>query len=458
MILAAVAAYVLLQLGIAAWAARGTADEDDYLVAGRTLGTLTVGLSLFATWFAAETVLATTAEVASNGLAGARADPFGYAAGLAVLGAVLAGPLRRSGVVTIADFLRRRFGPGSEGLATGVVALSGTVWAGAQLYAFSVVLAGLTGLGFGAALAAVTALVLAYTLLGGLKGDVVTDAVQGVVLAIGMVVVAALVWQRADPGAVTPDRLALLPPGEPILGQAELWLLPILGTIVSQEAVSRVLAARNEAVARRGAWLGAGLYLAVGGLPVLIGLLAPTMGLDLAEGDALLTDLAGTILPGWAHAVLVGALLSAILSSVDSALLAVSAVVTENVVLRRRPGMPARARLRAARLTTLGAGGLAVLVAVSGESLRGLVLEASAIAGILVVPVVLGVVTAWGGARAALVSMVVSGGAYAAMGWVIGVPGAYLWATAAGLAAYALTAWASARSRPTGDRSARPAR
>ena len=452
MILLSVTAYVLLQLGIAVWAARGTDDDADYLVAGRTLGPWAIGLSLFATWFAAETVLATTAEVAANGLAGARADPFAYAAGLAVLGVTLAGPLRRTGVVTIADLLGRRYGPRCEAIGTGLVMLSSVVWAGAQLFAFSVVFSGLTGLGFAVSLGFVTALVLIYTLAGGLKGDVVTDAVQGTILAGGVLLLGGAVWAQAGGAAalagLPPERLTLRPPGEPLLSVADLWVVPVLGTLVSQEAVSRVLAARDVRAAQAGALLGAGLYLAVGGVPVLIGLLAPSLGLVLPTGDGLLPALASDLLPTWAYVVLVGALLSAILSSVDSALLATAAVATRNVVLRRAPDLSSAARLRVARLATLGAGAAAVLVAVSGESLRGLVLEASAIAGLLLVPVVAAVATRRAGARAALASLTVSSASYAVLGWGVGVPGAFLVATAAGLLAYA------AAARRPGDRKA----
>ena len=444
MILLAVAGYVLVQLGIAAWAARGTADDEDYLLAGRTLGVWPVAMSLFATWFAAETVLATSAEVAANGLLGARIEPFGFAAGLAVLGAVLAGPLRRGGHVTIAGYLGARFGGGAESVGAGVVALSGTVWAGAQLYAFATVLGALAGLPFALTLACVTLLVLIYTLVGGFKGDVATDVIQGAILSLGLLGLTVVVWRLAGGlGALTAlaeDALRLRDPDEPWLDHAEIWLVPILGTIVSQEAVSRVLAARDEKTARRGAFLGAGLYLAVGGLPILLGLLGSTLGVTLGEGDDYFPALAEAVLPRWAYVVILGALLSAILSSVDSALLAASSVATENVALRLRPDLPPRQRLRVARGATLAAGLLAALIALSGESLRGIVIEAAAIAGVLAVPVLLGVLTGRGGPRAALLSMIANGLLYAVLGWGLGVTGAFFWSVAGALLAYAVLA------------------
>lgn len=75
----AILGFVLIQLGIGYWASRRIAHEDDYLVAGRRLGPWVAGFSLFVTWFGAESILRSSAAIHPDGLAGGRADPFGYA-------------------------------------------------------------------------------------------------------------------------------------------------------------------------------------------------------------------------------------------------------------------------------------------------------------------------------------------------------------------------------------------
>ncbi len=81
----------------------------------------------------------------------------------------------------------------------------------------------------------------------------------------------------------------------------------------------------------------------------------------------------------WLLIIFTRALVSAILSAVDSALLAVSAVVTESGYRRLRPEASPAAMLRAARLATGGAAAVAAVLAMQGESLRNLVLGAGAI-------------------------------------------------------------------------------
>lgn len=437
MMLLAILAYVLLQLGIAVWAARGTSSDDDYLVAGRGLGTLSVALSIFATWFAAETVIATSAETAADGLAGARVEPFGYGLGIVVLALFVAFRLRSGGYLTIAGFMGDRFGQKVEVMSAVVVALGATVWAAAQLAALATLIDEASAVGFGAALFAGTAIVLIYTWLGGLKGDVFTDVLQGAVITAGLLVLLILLVLKAGgPGeavaAIPEGALAMRKDGESWLERAELWMLPILGTIVAQEAISRTLAAKSPEIARRGALLGAGIYVFIGLIPVSLGLVGSGLLVGRDEGDAFLAILAQTLLPGWLYVILTGALLSAILSSVDSALLSVSAVATESGYRKWKPLASPGQRLVAARVVTLASGITAAIVAASGESLRDIVLTAEGITGILSVPLVAGLTLKTGGRLAGLAAITTSAAMTVVLDWILGVPGAFLFALAGG--------------------------
>lgn len=447
--LALILLYVFAQVLLAAWAGRGAKSDADYLVAGRSLGPFAVAMSLFATWFASESLIATSSEVAADGLAGARTEPFAYAIGILAIALFFAHRLRSGGYITIADFLRARFGEGTELLAAGVIALSATTWSAAQLYAFATIIAAASPFDFPTALAGATLLVLTYTLFGGLAGDVVTDIVQGVIMVAAMLVLAFLMFDAhggiaAAAASVPAQAWSFSLPGESWTGWAELWLIPIAGTMVSQEALARTLGARSPEVARRGALAGAGIYLIVGLVPVSFGLfgppLAPLLGVELATDESFLPTLAEALFPAWLHIVFTGALLSAILSSVDSALLAVSAVAAESGYRRIDPAASPRTMLRAARGATVIAAIIAALVAASGSTLRDLVLDAGAIAAVLAVPIVMGLAGLGLGTRAALAAIVVQIAVLAALDWGLGIEGAFLWMIASGLAVFALVA------------------
>jgi Na+/proline symporter len=166
----------------------------------------------------------------------------------------------------------------------------------------------------------------------------------------------------------------------------------------------------------------------------------------LGADEAYLPSLATALMPPWMYIIFTGALISAILSSVDSALLAVSAVVTESGYKRLNPNASPLALLRAARAGTVGAAAVAAWLAAQGESLRDLVLDASAIAAVLAVPIIMGLAGIGRGTRAAVAAIAVQVGVLGVLDWGLGVPGAFLWMLGSGLAVFSAVAWSATRT------------
>jgi Na+/proline symporter len=75
MLIASVAAYLAITIGIGLWAAKWVHNSKDYLVAGRKLPLYMSAATVFATWFGAETVLSVSATFTRDGLGGVIADP-----------------------------------------------------------------------------------------------------------------------------------------------------------------------------------------------------------------------------------------------------------------------------------------------------------------------------------------------------------------------------------------------
>ncbi len=138
---AVILGYVALQLVIAWLVSRRITGEDDYLVAGRSLGPVLCTFSIFATWFGAETCVAAAAATYEGGLSAASGDPFGYALCLLILGAVFARALWNRKLSTFADLYRQRYGPNGERLFAILLIPSSLLWAAAQIRAMGQVLA-----------------------------------------------------------------------------------------------------------------------------------------------------------------------------------------------------------------------------------------------------------------------------------------------------------------------------
>lgn len=407
-----IAIYVAAQMGIGLYMSRNVRSETDFYVAGRSLGPIVATFSVFATWFGAETIIGSSAAIAREGLSGARAEPFGYAICLVAMAIWIAGQFRARGYVTLADFFRDRFDVRSETATAIITALVSIIWAAAQLLALAALLKAALGLPPAVTLFVSAGIVLAYTSFGGIMGDVYTDLLQGVVLIISLVLIffgvaGALGGLPAMMASIKPEQLSLLGEGETWLDRIDAWAIPILGSLVTQEAIGRFLSTRNALTARRACFGAAGLYLAIGMIPVMIGLAGAHVPMTGGEGDDFLPTLAKQLLPPWLFIVLAGALLSAILSTVDSNIISVSSLVSVNLLAKFRHRISEQGRLMMARAATALAALAALVVALSGESIYDLIQLTSALgqAGILIA-VLFGLYSRFGGGHAAFGAIV----------------------------------------------------
>ncbi|NJN65101.1 MAG: sodium:solute symporter, partial [Acidobacteria bacterium] len=281
--LAAILAYIVVQLVIGGLVARRVTTQADFLLAGRSLGPLLGTFTVFATWFGAETCLSSAGSAVSDGVSLASVEPFGYGFCLVLMGAVFAAPLWRRGLTTLGDLFAQRFSPRVERLATLVIVPSSVLWAGAQIRGFGQVLASVSALDVATAITLAAAVVMLYTALGGMLADAITDTLQGVILIVGLValLVAVVVSQGgavAAASVVDTARVSLFGAVDSsALDLIEAWAIPICGSALAQELVSRALAMRSPELARRATLAGASLYIAVGTIPVVLGLMAPAL-------------------------------------------------------------------------------------------------------------------------------------------------------------------------------------
>ncbi|WP_374089148.1 sodium:solute symporter family protein [Methylomicrobium lacus] len=421
-VLIGIIVYILLQLLVGVYCSRRIASEDDYLLAGRSLGVGMASLSVFATWFGAETCIGAAGSVYENGLSGATVDPFGYTLCLVLMGLVFATHLWRRNLTTLADLFTQRYSAKIQNFAVLLIAPTSIMWAAAQVRAFGQVLSSASGLEVEIAIAAAALVVIVYTMYGGLLADVVTDAVQGVALIIGLLLLLVLVLEagggiEASVARIEPERLGFFgTSAKPGLETLEQWAIPICGSVLSQELVARVLASRSPEVARRSCVYGGLLYLAVGLIPVTIGLFGIQLLPGLNEPEQILPNLAQKYLHTFFYIIFAGALISAILSTVDSALLAASALLSHNLIVPMLKIGNDEAKVKIARLMVLASGIVAFALALNAGRVYTLVEEASAFgsAGIFTV-VIFGLFTSFGGVISAGVTL-----AAGMLTWIVG--------------------------------------
>ena len=367
MLLTFVILYLLLTIAVGLLASLRVHSTRDYVVAGRTLPLYVVTTMVFATWFGSETVLGTSSTFLKEGLRGIVSDPFGASLCLVFVGLFFAARLYRMNLLTIGDYYRARYDATAELLTSLCIVVSYLGWLSAQIVVIGLVLnvvtQGAVSMGVGIVIGA--AIVLTYTLRGGMYSVAWTDMVQMVVIVAGLLYIFVLVaGQAGGVGTVVNHAQAA--------GKLEFWPAPeardvlaftgaavtlMLGSIPQQDVFQRVTSARNERVAVAGAVLGGTAYFLFAFIPIFIAyaatLIDPAMVARLIEKDhqQILPTLILTHTPLLAQVLFFGALLSAVMSTASATLLAPSVILTENVLKRfLGSGISDRGLLRAMRI------------------------------------------------------------------------------------------------------------
>jgi len=361
--------YLAVTVAIGLWAARRVSNAKDYVIAGRKLPLYMNVATVFATWFGAETVLAVSSTYLKEGLRGIVADPFGFSLCLILVGLFFARAFYRMDLLTIGDFYRKRYGHAAELVTSLCITISYLGWTSAQMIALGLVFNALSGgtisITMGVMLGA--GCVLVYTLFGGMWSVAFTDIFQTVMIVVGLLYLAWLLAGMAGgAGAVIAHAAAAgkfefwpKPEAKDMLYFFAAFLTAAVGGIPQQDVFQRVTSAKDEKTAIRGSITGGILYFVFAFVPVFLAysafLIAPEMVKPLleAEGNRFQEILPTLILertPLFAQVMFFGALLSAILSTASGALLAPTALFTENVLKRLYPHMGDRQFLLTLRL------------------------------------------------------------------------------------------------------------
>jgi SSS family transporter len=384
-----ISCYVLLMLVVGFWVARSIKTDDDYFLAGRSLGPTLATFSIFATWFGAETCIGTAGAVYQFGVSGLHADPLGYSICIFIMGLVFSKVLWNRKITTIPDLFHKRFSPNVERVAALIMIPSSIIWAGAQVRAFGQIISSTSQISFVDGVTAAALVVLIYTICGGLLADAYNDLIQGIAVIVGLTILLVVIINNLGGigpalASISPERLKLSTLGGnemSFLGKLEFWMVPIMGSVMAQELVGRVVASRSEKVAYNSCLRAGVIYFAVGMIPVFIGLFGVAYVPGLKEPETIMPLLAKTHLSSLGYVIFVGALVSAILSTVDSTLLSVSALISHNLILPSLKNPTEKKKVLIARSGVLLSGITAYGIAFTSDSITGLVELASSLGG-----------------------------------------------------------------------------
>jgi len=359
--------YFLVLIGLAIWVLKKEQNNtEDYFLAGRNMGWFVVGASIFASNIGSEHVV---------GLAGAGAGDklpmliYEIQAWVVLmLGWIFLPFYARSGVFTMPEFLEKRFDERSRWILSvfSIVAYVLTKIS-VTIYAGGVVVASLLGIDFWTGAFATVILTGLYTVFGGMRAVVYTEALQTIILIVGALALtfigldAAGGWQSVK-ATVTPEYLNMWRPAtDPDFPWPSLFITSTIVGIwywcTDQYIVQRTLTAKNIKEGRRGTIFGAFLKL----LPVFLFLVPGIIALALKMRGELEWDspdeafpvLMSNLLPSGLRGLVAAGLMAALMSSLASVFNSCSTLFTVDIYKKLRPDTDEKKLVRIGQIATV---------------------------------------------------------------------------------------------------------
>ncbi|MDQ8201427.1 sodium:solute symporter family protein [Pelagicoccus sp. SDUM812003] len=338
------------------------------------------GLSLFMSFFSAGTFVAWGSLAYMHGAVSISVQWTMCLAGFIIAGFVAA-RWRRTGVLTGAEFIGARLGEGVKKAYSYLFLAISVFTSGAFLYPVAKIVEGATGFPFEYVVVGIATAIIIYTAVGGLWAVIVTDVLQFVILSAAVLIIVPLAFDKI--GGVG-EFFEAAPEGFFGLTTEEYSPLFMLGFglynlcfIAGNWAyVQRYTSVRTPKDSRKVALLFGCLY----SFSPVIWMMPPMLyriynpSLDIANGEAnhAYMLMAGEVLPQGMVGLIVGAMMFATASSVNTTLNIVSGVFTNDLYRTMKPEAPTKELIFVARVTTVFFGIVGMLVALSVDAMGGI--------------------------------------------------------------------------------------
>lgn len=437
-----VVVYLAASMVIALWARRlsneGTSQGfiEEYFLGSRSMGGFVLAMTIVASYASASSFVGGPGIAYRMGLSWvllAMIQVPTVFLTLGILGKRFAIEARATRSVTITDYLQARYSSNTVVILCSLALIAFFMAAMlAQFIGGARLFQSVTGYPYVVGLALFGISVVLYTAIGGFRAVVLTDAIQGLVMTAAVVVVLLAVinagggvahcvntLKEIDPGLITPTG-----PGDAIPQAFTLsfWILVGIGVLGLPQTAQRCMGYRDSRAMHRAMVIGT-LFI---GFMILCVHLAGAFGRavfpNLPAGDLAMPTLIVELLPPvWAGIFIAGPL-AAIMSTVDSMLLLISAAIIKDLYIQFRlhgdaSAMPVGKLKKASFAITAGMGLLIVIAAIEPPNLL-VWINIFAFGGLeaaFLCPIVLGLYWKRGNATGAIVSILCGVGTFIAL-------------------------------------------
>jgi solute:Na+ symporter, SSS family len=343
----------LILVGLFGYKARKENTLKDFYLAGSGFGLVVIFLTLYATQYSGNTLFGYSGKTYRVGYAWIMSVHFMTAivACFLIYAPRLYAHAKKYNYITPTDYLQHRFNSNCINVVATIIMI---VVLGnyllAQLMAMGRAMQGLSSidpeLAYQQGVILLTLIMVIYGTLGGIRAVAWTDVIQGLVLITGFIILLLMLFKHFGPISLATNHIQQFSDSSkvnvPDANRLREWLSYIvivgLGSTLYPQAIQRIYAARSEKVLRQGLAMMAFAPLFTVLIAVITGIyaIAYIPGLEGAESDQVLTRMLAVIqndstLGYWLVVVLFSAILAAMMSTADSALLSISSMLSKDI-------------------------------------------------------------------------------------------------------------------------------
>ena len=371
----------IVLLGASFW--RRTVSADEFTAAGRSLPAWVVGMSIFSTYVSSISYLGYPGKAYA-----ADWNAFVFSLSIPIASWVAARwfvPFyRRQTSVSAYSFLEERFGLWARWYASACYLLTQMARIGSIMFLLALPMNALLGWDVRLIIVVTSVLIIAYSMLGGVKGVIWTEAVQGIIMIGGALACLAILLFSMPEGPAQTFRIAVEQGKFSLgsfsltrLGESTFWVCLIYGIFtnlqnygIDQNYVQRYHTARSDRAARRAALFGGYLFIPVSAVFFLIGtaLFAyyQVCPADLPEkADYVFPYFIVHQLPVGFTGLLIASIFAAGMSTVATSITSASTVILNDYYRRLCPGATDRRQLLVLKLAGVAVGLVGIVISLA---------------------------------------------------------------------------------------------
>lgn len=333
------AVYAAIVLGVSVWGYLHTETEVDFLAAGRTIGPWVGGAVLAATQISAGTFVGTLGRHYLTGVSWIWIW-FGIWTGWLVSALFVAPKLRRFGALTVADYVGQRFASeGARTLAATLIILTYTIYLTAQFQAAGEISMEIFGVRPEYAMVALICSTAFYTVLGGVRSSSYIEFLQTIIMLLGLAIALPLVLTHTGGLAPLGEYLEALDPrltGWWFTGGEVLAFSLAFGLAIAAAPyeMTRYYSMRDVSTVRYAIGISMVIQLLIGSSVMILGLGMRGLFPVLPSSDQASSVLASAVMSPLAGSLFLVAMISAIMSTVNSVLLVTGGAFSHDIYKR----------------------------------------------------------------------------------------------------------------------------